>query len=279
MTAVRPPEPDLARSTATMTVLTLLSRITGFVRNVVVVAVLGVTFLGNTYETANTVPNLLFELIAAGVLQAVLIPTLVKLAAAGEDDEAEHVARSVLGLAAAALAVLAGIGFLVAPWVMRLLMASVDDPRVRADEVRLGTILLWFFLPQVVLYASNTVATGVLNAKGKFGVPVFAGLEPLIPDSGAVDGLVVALANVEPRLCAAIGTAVTRTGGLPAETALRLKDACVRYGLDRDDWFRVLKAELHRRGVLRTETIIERSDRHAADDAGGRPSDGAAVRP
>jgi putative peptidoglycan lipid II flippase len=159
-----------------MTVLTLLSRITGFVRNVVVVAVLGVTFLGNTYETANTVPNLLFELIAAGVLQAVLIPTLVKLAAAGEDDEAEHVARSVLGLAAAALAVLAGIGFLVAPWVMRLLMASVDDPRVRADEVRLGTILLWFFLPQVVLYASNTVATGVLNAKGKFGVPVFAPL-------------------------------------------------------------------------------------------------------
>ncbi|MCU1374365.1 MAG: putative rane protein putative virulence factor [Actinomycetia bacterium] len=169
-------EPDLARSTATMTVLTLLSRLTGFVRNVVVVGVLGVTFLGNTYETANTVPNLLFELIAAGVLQAVLIPTLVELMAAGEDDEAEHVARSVLGLAAAALAVLAGIGFLLAPFVMRLLMSNVDDPQVRADEVRLGTILLWFFLPQVVLYASNTVATGVLNAKSHFSVPVIAPL-------------------------------------------------------------------------------------------------------
>jgi putative peptidoglycan lipid II flippase len=159
-----------------MTVLTLLSRITGFIRNVVVVAVLGVTFLGNTYETANTVPNLLFELIAAGVLQAVLIPTLVELATAGRDEEAEHVARSVLGLAAAALAVLAGIGFLLAPLVMRLLMSSVSDPQVRADEIRLGTILLWFFLPQVVLYASNTVATGVLNAKGRFNVPVVAPL-------------------------------------------------------------------------------------------------------
>ena len=176
MTTLGRPEPDLARSTATMTVLTLLSRITGFIRNVVVVAVLGVTFLGNVYETANTVPNLLFELIAAGVLQAVLIPTLVELATAGQDDEAEHVARSVLGLSAAALAVLAGIGFLLAPFVMRVLMSSVDDPKVRADEVRLGTILLWFFLPQVVLYASNTVATGVLNAKGRFGVPVFAPL-------------------------------------------------------------------------------------------------------
>ncbi|MCU1486468.1 MAG: putative rane protein putative virulence factor [Actinomycetia bacterium] len=175
MTAIGRTEPDLARSTATMTVLTLLSRITGFIRNVVVVGVLGVTFLGNVYETANTVPNLLFELIAAGVLQAVLIPTLVELAAAGEDDEAEHVARSVLGLSLAALAALAGVGILLAPFVMRLLMAKVPD-HVRADSVHLGTILLLFFLPQVVLYASNTVATGVLNAKGHFAVPAIAPL-------------------------------------------------------------------------------------------------------
>ena len=77
-------QPDLARSTATITVLTLLSRVTGVVRNVVVVAVLGVTFLGNTYQSANTVPNLLFELLAAGVLQAVLIPTLVDLSDQGK---------------------------------------------------------------------------------------------------------------------------------------------------------------------------------------------------
>lgn len=178
MIASRPAEaaPDLARSTATMTALTLLSRLTGFVRILVVAAVLGDSFLGNTYQSANTVPNLLFELLAAGVLQAVLIPTLVELADTGRPDEAEHVARSVLGLAAAGLAVLAGIGFLAAPWVMRLLVSGVDDPAIRADQVELGTVLLWFFLPQVVLYAANTVATGVLNAKGRFGIPVFAPL-------------------------------------------------------------------------------------------------------
>jgi putative peptidoglycan lipid II flippase len=168
--------PDLARSTATMTFFTLLSRLTGVVRNVVVVGVLGVTFLGNTYQSANTVPNLLFELLVAGVLQAVLIPTLVDLMADGKDDEAEHVARSVLGLAGGALAVLAGIGFLVAPFVMRLLVAGVNDPAVRDQQIELGTILLWFFLPQVVLYASNMVATGVLNARGHFAVPVIAPL-------------------------------------------------------------------------------------------------------
>lgn len=176
ITAAGARQPDLARSTAAMTVLTLLSRITGFARNVVVVAVLGDTFLGNTYQSANTVPNMLFELLAAGVLQAVLIPTLVELSARGDDDEAEHVARSVLGLAGLLLAVLAAIGFLLAPVIMRLLVSSVEDPAVRADEVRVGTILLWFFLPQVVLYASNMVATGVLNAKGRFAVPAFAPL-------------------------------------------------------------------------------------------------------
>src|SRR3954468_1669181 len=117
-------EPSFARSTASMTALTAVSRLTGFVRIVVVAAVLGTTFLGNTYQSANTVPNLLFELIAAGVLQAVLIPTLIDLAAHGEEDEAEHVARSVLGLAGAALAVLAGVGVLLAPFVMRLLVSG-----------------------------------------------------------------------------------------------------------------------------------------------------------
>lgn len=159
-----------------MTGLTLLSRVTGFARNVVVVAVLGDTFLGNVYQSANTVPNLLFELLAAGVLQAVLIPTLVELAGKGRDDEAEHVARSVLGLAGALLAGLALLGVVLAPVIMRLLVSGVDDPQVRDDQVRLGTILLWFFLPQVVLYASNMVATGVLNARGHFSVPAFAPL-------------------------------------------------------------------------------------------------------
>lgn len=166
--------PDLARSTTTMTALTLVSRATGLLRILVVTAVLGDTFLGNTYQSANTVPNLLFELIAAGVLQAVLVPTLVELFDRGDDEEGEHVARSVLGLSAAALGALAVVGMLAAPLVMRVLVAGVEDPQVRDDQVALGTVFLWCFLPQVVLYTANMVATSVLNARNRFGVPVFA---------------------------------------------------------------------------------------------------------
>ena len=61
----------LARSTVMVTVLTAVSRLTGLVRVVVVAAVIGDTYLGNTYQSTNTVPNILFELMAAGTLTAV----------------------------------------------------------------------------------------------------------------------------------------------------------------------------------------------------------------
>lgn len=157
-----------------MTGLTLVSRFTGLVRVLVVAAVLGTTFLGNTFQSANTVPNLLFELLAAGVLQAVLIPTLVTLFDRGDPDGAEHVAGALLGLALTVLAAVSAVGMIAAPWVMRLLVAGVESADVRDAQVRLGTVLLWFFLPQVALYAAGMIATGVLNARGRFVLPVAA---------------------------------------------------------------------------------------------------------
>jgi 4-hydroxy-tetrahydrodipicolinate synthase len=81
------------------------------------------------------------------------------------------------------------------------------------------------------------------------GVPVLQGLEHLLGECGPVAGHVVALANVEPELCAAVFAGPSGAG-----LAARLGDACRRYGLDRDDFYLVLKTELHRRGVLDTAT-------------------------
>ena len=97
----------LARSTATQTVLIAVSRLTGFVRIVIVAGVLGTTFLGNTYQSANTIPNIVFELFAAGALQAVLVPSLVSRFDRGDHRGAERLAGSVLGHTALGLAVLA----------------------------------------------------------------------------------------------------------------------------------------------------------------------------
>ncbi len=168
------PDAGLVRSTAAMTVLTAVSRVTGFVRILVVAAVLGTTYLGNTYQAANTVPNLVFELFAAGALQAVVIPGLVELLDRGDRREAQHVAGSVLGLVGAGLAALAAVGMLLAPLLMAALVSGAPTPEIRDAQVRLGTVFLWFFLPQVVLYAAAMVATGVLNAQGRFALPAAA---------------------------------------------------------------------------------------------------------
>jgi putative peptidoglycan lipid II flippase len=162
------------RDAARMAVLTGVSRATGFARVVVVAAVLGTSYLGNTYQSANTIPNILFELFAAGVLQAVLVPIMVEAVDHGSHQEAEETAGVVLGAILSMLAAVVAAGLVAGPWIMRLLVSGVDSAAVAAAEVRLGTFLLWFFLPQILFYAANLVATAVLNATGHFALPVFA---------------------------------------------------------------------------------------------------------
>lgn len=161
---------------AAMTALTALSRLTGFIRIVAVAAVLGTTFLGNVYQSANMIPNVVFELVVAGLVQAVLIPSLVSRLDRGSQAEAEHVAGAVLGLTTAVLAGVAVVGALAAPWLARMLFAGAADAATRAQQARLGTVFLWFFLPQVVFYAAGLVATSVLNAHHRFSLPTVAPL-------------------------------------------------------------------------------------------------------
>lgn len=146
----------------------LVSRLTGFVRVLAVGAALGATYLGNTYQSANLVSNILFELLAAGVLSSVLVPTFVAhLSSAGKDDTA-RVAGAVLGVLLALLAPVVVVGMLAAEPVMRLLTVAVHDEAIRREEVRLGAFFLLFFLPQVLLYGVGTVSTGVLHASNRF---------------------------------------------------------------------------------------------------------------
>jgi putative peptidoglycan lipid II flippase len=163
----------LARSTATISALTLVSRVTGFARIFVLAAVVGPTYLGNTYQTANSVPNLVFELFAAGALQAVLVPELIDVVARRGRAEGQRVAALVLGGLLALFGLAVVVGAVVAPLVARLLFAGAA-PAVAADQVWLGTVMLWIFLPQVLFYAGGMVATAVLNADDRFAVPAFA---------------------------------------------------------------------------------------------------------
>lgn len=191
------PVDRLARHTATISSLNLVSRITGFVRMLVVAAVLGTTFLGNTYQSANSIPNLVFELFAAGALQAVLVPTIVEALERHGRAEAERLAGLVLGSLLAALTAALVVGLALAPLIARALFAGSP---AGAAQIRLGTVFLWLFLPQVLFYAAGLVTTAVLNADDHFAVPALAPVINNVVVTGAYLGFWYLRHGAEPSL-------------------------------------------------------------------------------
>lgn len=135
---------------------------------------MGTTFLANTYQTANTAPNLIFELIAAGVLTSVFVPTFVEHIVHGRAREGWDAANA---LASAGLAALVGIAVLVALLaepIMSLLTLGVEDPVLRAREVSLGATFLRLFAPQIVFYGLGMIMTAALHANRRFVLPAIA---------------------------------------------------------------------------------------------------------
>jgi putative peptidoglycan lipid II flippase len=159
-----------------MGVATAVSRGFGFARILVIAAVLGTTYLGNAYSSSNSVSNVLFELLASGALSAVLVPTFVAYLDRGDQRDAEELAGGLLGIAMVALAVVAAIGMAAAPLIARLLTSGVSDPHVAAQQRSLSTFLLYFFIPQIVLYAIGAVAVAALYAQRRLAI---TGIAPI----------------------------------------------------------------------------------------------------
>lgn len=162
------------RAARAITALTAVSRVTGLMRVLVVTAVLGDTVLGDTYQSANTVPNVVFELVAAGALSAVLVPSLVTTLAADGRDAAERLAGQVLGAVLIVTVALAVATVVVAPAVAAGLTARIEGAEVRADARALAAFLLVVFAPQLVAYGIGAVATGALHAQRRFSAPAIA---------------------------------------------------------------------------------------------------------
>ena len=85
-----------------------------------------------------------------------------------------RLAGAVLGVSLAVLGVVTGLGLLARPWIVRMLTVAVPDGEVRESEIRLGSFLLVFFLPQVLLYAIGAVATALLHSTRRFAAAAFA---------------------------------------------------------------------------------------------------------
>jgi putative peptidoglycan lipid II flippase len=157
----------LARSGVAMAVGTLASRGTGFLRTVVIAAAMGLV-VADSYNVANTIPNIIYDLLLGGVLTSVVVPLLVQ-AAHDDGDGGEGYSERLVTIVLATLSVVAVLGVVLAPQIIALY-----GGHLHADQRDLATTFARFFLPQVLFYGLGAVYGAILNTRGSFAAPMWA---------------------------------------------------------------------------------------------------------
>ena len=160
-------------SSAVMAAGTVVSRLSGFARSALLVAALGTQLHADVFTIANTVPNMLYILLAGGVFNAVLVPQLVR-AMKHDPDGGDAYTNRLMTLAALFLAGVSVVLVIVAPWLMRLFLdGSFFTPEL-AVQRESAIDFARYCLPQVFFYGMFVLVGQVLNARGSFGPMMWA---------------------------------------------------------------------------------------------------------
>lgn len=198
--------PSLIRSSALMASGTIVSRATGILRDVTAAAALGFYLVSDAFSLGNSLPTIIYILIVGGALNAVFVPQLVRHMKDDLDGGKAYADRllTLVGLVLLALSITA---VLAAPLIVDL-YTPTDYP---AHEFDLAVAFARLCLPQIFFYGVYTMLSQVLNARGRFGPPMFA---PIANNVVAIAtfGLFIAIA----------GTAAAADGDLTSSQVLIL---------------------------------------------------------
>ncbi|MFE0696762.1 murein biosynthesis integral membrane protein MurJ [Streptomyces sp. NPDC058869] len=155
----------LLKSSAVMAAGTLVSRLTGFVRSLVITAALGAAMLGDSFTIAYTLPTMIYILTVGGGLNSVFVPQLVR-AMKDDKDGGEAFANRLLTLVMVALAAIVAIAVFAAPALIHMLSPTI------ANDVAANSVAVTFArycLPTIFFMGVHVVMGQILNARGKFG--------------------------------------------------------------------------------------------------------------
>ncbi len=160
----------LARSSVRTAGGTILSRVTGLARLVMIAAVLGQGVTANAFNLANTTPNIIHDLVLGGVLAATFVPVFVDRLSHRPRREAERSISAVLSISLLLLAGATVLFEVAAPWIIDLYTIGAHDDTGRA----LATTLLRYFAPQLFFYGVISLIAAVLATQDRFAVVGFA---------------------------------------------------------------------------------------------------------
>lgn len=171
--AAPPASRSMLGSSAVMAAGTVVSRISGFVRNGMLVAAIGNELHGDVFNIANTVPNMLYILLAGGVFNAVLVPQLIR-AMNHDADGGEAYTNRVITLAGVFLAGATALLVIAAPLVMRIFLDSSYYTAACASQRHSVIVFAEYCLPQVFFYGMFVLVGQVMNSRGSFGPMMWA---------------------------------------------------------------------------------------------------------
>jgi putative peptidoglycan lipid II flippase len=212
---------------------TIISRITGLARNLLLVAALGTAIIGDTFQVANTLPTIIYILVAGGALNAVFVPQIVREMKSkdGGNSYASQLATAtftILGFATV-------IGILAAPLIVRLYAAKFGGSGLE-NEFELTVLFTRYCLPQVLFLGFFTLLGQIANARGSFGpmmwapilnnlivIGVLIGFIAMAPD--AANGVISSTAKGFLGLGSSLGALVQAAILIPviAKTGVRLR--------------------------------------------------------
>ena len=220
----RPPAPRraagrLGAHAAAVGAMTLLSRVSGFARDVALSHFLGAGLVADAFLVAVRVPRFFRRAFAAGAVSQAIVPVFAERRAAG-DGAADRLVRAVTGALLVVLLPAAAAGSLAAPW-----LAAGFAPGFAADgRLALAADLLAVTFPCAAFLCLAAYAAALLNAHERFALPAFA---PVLPNAVLV-GTAVAAAGLPEGPAAALawglvaGTAAQLAVQLPAARSLGL---------------------------------------------------------
>lgn len=159
---------SLAAATRTMAVATLVSRITGFLRQLALAAVLGLGVVSDSYTVSNTLPAMLYEILLGGVLTSVVVPLLVR-AAKEDGDRGEAYVQRLVTVACVALGAASVLAVAAAPLLAVLFLGDGEDA-----NPQLTTMFGYLLLPLILFYGLSGLFGAILNARSSFGPPAWA---------------------------------------------------------------------------------------------------------
>jgi putative peptidoglycan lipid II flippase len=168
--ATTPDKPQsVARSAGIVSIAVMGSRILGLVREQVFAAYFGAGFLNDAFQVGFRIPNTLRDLFAEGALSAAFVKTFTDYSLKKSEEEAWRLASMVLNALAIVLSIITILGIIFSPQIVATIAADFSP-----EKKALATTLTQIMFPFILMVALAAVAMGVLNTKGRFGIPASA---------------------------------------------------------------------------------------------------------